>query len=140
MNSVSVEHLLLYLNTLQSLDDRDDVFLLRIRNLTQWPLPPVRPALESPVSLNSEQTRDQLNELEKKITPVQNVIISLRPRQIYSLFEHIPDFDFHDEDSNITDHNGQSTSIDADSDDNDPKERLSNRIYDKIDGRDRTRT
>ena len=139
MNSISVQHIFLLSGHVPITPSRD-VFLLSIRNLTQWPLPPVRPASESTSILNNEQTRDQLNELQKKITPVKDVIISLRPRKKFSLFEKIPDFEFYDNDENATDHGDQSPSTFVESDDNDFQEPLSRRLYNEFDGIGTTRT
>ena len=137
MNSISVEHIFL-LSGHVPINPSRDVFLLSIRNLTQWPLPPVRPASTS--SLNNEQTRDQLNELQKKITLVTDVVISLRPRKKVSLFETIPNFESYDNDDNITDNGDQLPSTFVESDDNDVQESLSGQLYKEFDGIVTTRT
>ncbi|CAF4760313.1 unnamed protein product, partial [Rotaria socialis] len=62
-------------------------------DLIQWPLPTLDSSLQITSNLVVESTRNQLDELKKKLTPVQQIIVSLRPKKKMSLYEYLPDFE-----------------------------------------------
>ena len=111
------------------------------RNLSQWPLPPPASPRPFEATLNAELIRNQLNELKKKINPVQQMIISLRPKKKLPLVIFIPEFDSYDTETNVNDHEHQHSTMisDIDSDDHDPQGSLSERLYNEIDGHFTTR-
>jgi hypothetical protein len=90
--------------------------------------------------MNTELTRNQLDELKKKITPVQQMIVSLRPKKKFSLIEYIPDFESYDNDLNTNDNDPQSASAYVETYENENQGSLSERLYNEIDGRTSTRT
>lgn len=92
-------------------------------------------------TLNAELIRNQLNELKKKINPVQQMIISLRPKKKLPLVIYIPEFDSYDTETNPNDHEHQHSSMisDIESYDNDPQGSLSERLYNEFDGQITTR-
>ena len=82
---------------------------------------------------NAELTRNQLDDLKKKLTPVQQIILSLRPKKKYSLIEYIPDFEAYDQDANIN--NDQIPSpFASETYDNEMEDSLSDRLYKELDG------
>ena len=114
------------------------LFSSEIRNFTQWPLPAISGSASS--HIDAEMTRNQLNELKKKLTPVQQMILSLRPRKKLSLIEYIPDFEAYDNDINTNDNDIQSPATFVEAYENDNQGSLSERLYNEIDGRGTTRT
>ena len=79
-------------------------------------------------------TRNQLDDLKKKLLPIQQIIVSLQPKKKYNLIEYIPDFDVYDDEVNtmsVDEHFPSSTVIDTF--DNDLRGSLSERLYKEID-------
>ncbi|CAF3401563.1 unnamed protein product [Rotaria socialis] len=103
----------------------------QIINLIQWPLPSIsKPILNVN---NAELTRNQLDELKKKMIPIQQMTTSLQPKKKIALIEYIPDFESYNDDISITDYDTDfSTSLE--SDDADIQGSLSERLYSEIDG------
>ncbi|UJR14879.1 hypothetical protein I4U23_001863 [Adineta vaga] len=101
-------------------------------NFIQWSLPSI--PFVSKSTNHAELTRNQLDDLKKKMIPVQQMIVSLRPKKKYNLIEYIPNFDLYDDElntMNINDHLPSSTVIDTY--DNDIHGSLSERLYKEID-------
>jgi len=67
------------------------------------------------------------------MAPIQQMIISLRPKKKNPLMEYIPDFDSYNDDININDDDIQSSSF-IESYDNAIQGSLSERLYREIDG------
>jgi hypothetical protein len=67
------------------------------------------------------------------MAPIQQMIISLRPKKKNPLIEYIPDFDSYNDDININDDDIQSSSF-IESYDNAIQGSLSERLYREIDG------
>jgi hypothetical protein len=99
--------------------------------LIQWPLPSIP---QSTLNINdAELTRNQLDELKKKMTPIQQMIISLRPKKKYSLVEYIPDFESYNDDFNTNDDVSIQSSAFIETYDDDIQGSLSERLYKEID-------
>lgn len=82
---------------------------------------------------NAELTRNQLDDLKKKLIPVQQIILSLKPKKKYSLIEYIPDFGAYDEDLDMN--NDQiSPPLVPETYDNEMQDSLSDRLYKELDG------
>ncbi|CAF1209765.1 unnamed protein product [Rotaria sordida] len=97
----------------------------------QWPLPPV-----SEFTLNThdaELTRNQLDELKKKLKPIQQIIKFLQPKKKYSLIQYIPDFESYNDDVNIIDYDTELLPF-IETDDTDIHGSLSEQLYNEIDG------
>ncbi len=95
---------------------------------------------QSTLNINqAESIRNQLDELEKKMTTIQQMIQSLRPKQKYPLFEKIPDFESYNDNVNLNDDEDdddddvQSPSF-VETYDNAIQGSLSEHIYREIDG------
>jgi hypothetical protein len=105
-----------------------------ISHLVQWPLPTV---ITLPINLSdTERTRNQLNELNKKMLPIQQMILSLQPKKKYALIEYIPDFESYDNDVHVHAENLDDdvrSSLQFDVDDSDSQESLSERLYKEMD-------
>ncbi|CAF1392447.1 unnamed protein product [Rotaria sordida] len=101
-------------------------------NFMQWPLPPLESSLQITSNLTAQLTHNQLDELKKKMTPIQQMIISLRPRKKISLAEYIPDFEY-DNEIDINDNDIQSSSL-YETYDSENQGSLSEQIYKEIDG------
>ncbi|CAF1667837.1 unnamed protein product, partial [Adineta ricciae] len=101
-------------------------------NFIQWSLPSI-PSTSKPAN-NAELTRNQLDDLKKKLLPIQQIVISLRPKKKYNLIEYIPDFDVYDDEVNTmsVDEHFPSTTV-IDTYDNNLQESLSERLYKEID-------
>ncbi|CAF1103955.1 unnamed protein product [Adineta steineri] len=104
-------------------------------NLFQWPLESIP---QSTINTNNiELTRNQLDDLKKKMIPIQQMIISLRPKEKNPLLiEHLPDFGSYDDDvddGNIMNDIDTQSSLFIETYDNDLQESLSERIYKEID-------
>lgn len=82
---------------------------------------------------NAELTRNQLDDLKKKLTPVQQIILSLRPKEKYSLIGYIPDFEAYDQDIN-TNNDQISSPFASETYDNEMEDSLSDRLYKELDG------
>ncbi|CAF2076559.1 unnamed protein product [Rotaria magnacalcarata] len=103
----------------------------QIINLVQWPLPSIaKPILNVN---NAELTRNQLDELKKKMIPIQQMTASLQPKKKIALIEYIPDFESYNDDISITDYDTDFSSL-IESDDVDIQGSLSERLYSEIDG------
>jgi hypothetical protein len=87
-------------------------------------------------SLNDgESVRNQLDDLKKKIRPIQQMIISLQPKKKYALIEYIPDFEAYDQIVNPSpDDDELHTASLGDALDSDNPDSLSERLYKEIDG------
>lgn len=84
---------------------------------------------------NAELTRNQLDDLKRKIHPIQQMIESLRPKKKHTLLEYLPDFDQYDDRGNtLSDNDEISPPVVIDSYDNDVQGSLSERLYKEIDG------
>jgi hypothetical protein len=82
---------------------------------------------------NAELTHNQLDDLRKKMAPIQQIILSLRPKKKYSIMEYIPDFESYDTDIDINDDHSQSQIV-SETYDNDIPDSLTEQIYRKLDG------
>lgn len=99
------------------------------RSLIQWPLPSVSPA---PLNIDNEQlARYQLDDLKKKLIPIQQMITSLQPKKQISLVQYIPDFESYNDDINDNDVESQTF---VETYDINSQESLSERLYKEIDG------
>lgn len=78
-------------------------------------------------------TRNQIDDLRKKMTPIQQMILSLKPKKKYPLIGYIPDFEAYDDEDNINQDDIQSSSF-IDTYDNAIQGSLSERLYREIDG------
>jgi hypothetical protein len=67
------------------------------------------------------------------MTPIQQIILSLRPKKKYSLMEFLPDFETYDNDIDINDDHTQSQIV-PETYDNDIQGSLSEQIYRELDG------
>ena len=118
------------------------------RNLSQWPLP-LEELTSLSTTLTARFTLSQLKDLEKKILPVQQMIISLRPKERFSLLKYIPDFEY-DNDVDINDNyiqllsssevndNNDQLLISSEIDENVNHESFSDALYNEIDGKTRS--
>ncbi|CAF4777399.1 unnamed protein product [Rotaria sp. Silwood1] len=100
-------------------------------NVIQWPLPSI-----SELTLNTnnvELTRNQLDELKKKLKPIRQIITSLQPKKKYSLIQYIPDFESYNDDISIIDYDAE-ISASLETYDTDNQGSLSERLYNEIDG------
>jgi hypothetical protein len=88
-------------------------------------------------NLNDEATQNQINELKKKLEPIQQMIISLRPKKKYSMKDYIPNFDY-DNDVNTNDDDNQSPLQTIDTYENDNQEPFSDRLYKQLDDEEET--
>ena len=97
------------------------------RDFSQWPLPSHE--LDTPVvsDIYIEPTKNQLNELKKKLQPIQQIILSFRPRQ-KPIGYYIPDFD-EEEDVQINDSDEQEIKSIAEVDDTNSAQLLSDKLY-----------
>ncbi|CAF3776556.1 unnamed protein product [Rotaria sp. Silwood1] len=101
----------------------------------QWPLPSLEINLQIASNLTSQLAHNQLDELKKKMTHIQQIIISLRPRKKTSLVEILPDFEYdYEMDTNDNDNQSSSSSALFDTYENENQESLSEQIYKEIDG------
>ncbi|CAF4297375.1 unnamed protein product, partial [Rotaria sp. Silwood2] len=98
----------------------------------QWPLPPLESSSQIASNLTTQSINNQLDELKKKMTHVQQVIISLRPKKKTPLFEHLPNFEYDNEVDTI-DNDIQSSSL-FETYEIENQESLSEQIYKEIDG------
>jgi hypothetical protein len=67
------------------------------------------------------------------MTPIQQMIISLRPKKKYSLIDYIPNFESYNDDVNINDGDTPSSAF-IETYDSDIQGSLSERLYEEIDG------
>ena len=107
------------------------------RGFLQWPI-----SADSSVSsswIYAELTRNQLNELKKKMTPIQEIIDSLKPKKKQSLIEYLPDFDTDETDGNVPEDLENQSSLLVDDEENHIEESLSERLYKEIDEQTTTR-
>lgn len=63
----------------------------------QWQLPPVDSTSETLLNQTLASTVNQLNELNKKMTPIHNMIVSLRPRKKFSVLDYVDDLQISNE-------------------------------------------
>lgn len=82
----------------------------------------------------TESTKNQLNELKKKLQPIQQIILSFRPRQKPSFGYYIPDFgDEEDVQTNDSDDDGGGggggVKPNAETYDTDGQQPLSDKLY-----------
>jgi hypothetical protein len=110
-----------------------EIFLLIYRDFTQWPLPAVPLSFQVTSDLYEEFTRNQLEDLKRKITPVQQMIISLQPKKKYSYGHLLPSFEYDEDETNIKDNDIQSSPLLIEIDEHDNQGSLSERIYEEID-------
>lgn len=82
---------------------------------------------------NAELTRNQLDDLKKKLTPVQQIILSLKPKKKYSLIEYIPDFGAYDQDMDLN-NDQMPAPLAPETYDNEMQDSLSDRLYKELDG------
>lgn len=80
-----------------------------------------------------ELTRNQLDELRKKLIPIQQMITSLEPKEKIALIEYLPNFESYNDDININDDDTDFSAL-IDTIDGDNIESLSEQIYKQIDG------
>jgi len=87
------------------------------------------------ISNLNEPTQNQIDELKKKMNPIEQMIISLRPKKKFSLIDNIPDLDY-DNEIQTNDNDDQFSSSSVETYENDiGQEPLSNRLYKEIDGK-----
>ena len=100
--------------------------------MIQWSIPSDRP---SSVHLDSELTRNQLDDLKKKMAFIEQMILSLQPKKKYVLMEYIPDFESYDNDFDIHDshENQRQLSASIDIEENEHQGSLSEQLYKEID-------
>jgi hypothetical protein len=84
------------------------------------------------MSILNESTQNQIDDLEKKMTPIQQMIISLRPRKKFSLMDYLPDFDY-DNEINLNDNDNQFSSAGIETYENDNQESFSDKLFKQFD-------
>jgi hypothetical protein len=99
-------------------------------NVIRWPLSSIPQSLSN--VNDADLTRNQLDELKKKMTPIQQMILSLHPKKKYALIEYIPDFEAYDSDTNANDAHLPSSSV-IDAYDDGIQGSLSERLYNEMD-------
>ena len=98
--------------------------------LSLWFSSTTFPIVESPINLRP--TRDQLDDLRKKFSFIEQILLSLQPKKKYVLIEYLPDFDSYD---NGHDENQLNEQIPTTDDDQtiDFDGSLSEKLYKEID-------
>lgn len=105
-------------------------FLLSSSDFSQWPLPSLDSDAHLSPDMHMESTKNQLNELTKKLQPIQQIILSFRPRQKPSFVYYIPDFgDDDEEDVDIDEADDNEIKSMAEVEDIDGQESLSDKLY-----------
>ena len=109
---------------------------LRSSNFIQWPLPSLlaTSSLSSSNPNDVELTRNQLDDLKKKMTPIQEIILSLQPKKKYPLIGYLPDFESYDNDLSDSEANNLPSLPLVDMDDHEVPGSLSERLYKELDG------
>ena len=82
---------------------------------------------------HAEQTRNQIDDLRNKMSPIQQIISSFRPKKKFSFDEYIPNFDQYTDDIEINQDDEQSPWF-IDTDDSSNQGSLSDRLYRELDG------
>ncbi|UJR31829.1 hypothetical protein I4U23_019306 [Adineta vaga] len=108
-------------------------------NFTQWPLPFFESNAEIRSNLNIDSTRDQLNDLEKKLLPIRQMIISLRPKEKPPLVFYVPYFNESDY-FETNDHPNPSILYEETYENDIKEEPLSERLYNEFDQQNTTRS
>ncbi len=109
--------------------------MLSYRDFTQWPLPSLESSSPITSNRNVELARNQVEELKKKMAPIQQMIISLQPKKKVGLIGYIPNFDDYEHDDNANDNDTQLAISSIETYENVEQESLSQRLYNEIDGR-----
>ncbi len=110
-------------------------FFFICRDFSQWPLPTIES--DSNTILNSyiESTENQINDLKKKLEPIQQIILSFRPKKKFSDDFYVPNFDYDDDDDDdddINDNNDEIISTDETYENNNQGS-LSEKLYEEFD-------
>ncbi|CAF3803762.1 unnamed protein product [Adineta steineri] len=101
-------------------------------DFSQWPLPISELQTQITSNINNESTQNQLADLKKRMIPIQDIIMSLKPKRKYGLMDYVPEFEY-DDNTDIDDNDTESRSPSIETYENDEDEPLSEQIYKAID-------
>lgn len=103
-------------------------FLFSSSDFSQWPLPILESDAQPIPDIHIESTKNQLDELTKQLQPIQQIILSFRPRQKPSFVYYIPDFG-DNEDVDIDDADDNEIKSTAAVEDIEGQQLLSDKLY-----------
>ena len=107
---------------------KSSFFLFSSSDFSQWPLPILESDVQPAPDIHIESTKNQLDELTKKLQLIQQIIHSFRPRQKPSFVYYIPDFG-DEEDVDIDDADDNEIKSTAEVEDIDGQQSLSDKLY-----------
>lgn len=104
-------------------------YTLPFRDLSQWPIGEI---FSNSSDQRNELTLNQIDDLKRKLSSVQDIIVSMRPRKKYSLYELMPRFESYENDVNSNETEFQPSASYFDSEQNEEQESFSEQIYKQI--------
>lgn len=101
--------------------------------MSQWPTSSIES--NSPIisNLNDESTKNQIDDLKRKMDPIERIVLSLRPQNKTSFWDYLPDLAYDSDTDTNDDYDSPFLSTTTEIYENENEESLSDKLFKEFD-------